>query len=509
MGFESTSGNESSWWKKVKEFFTDNPYEPIPTTEEEADKEREVPPLLRPYSRQNIAIILSYFCVGIALNFIGTPIIYYAIETLDASAAQQTVISTAMMLPWALKVFLGLLSDSHALWGSHRKSYFTLGWIIFVLSNIALAILGEPSLVMVVLLIFTQTCGFLLSDVCTDAMIVERSKFEDLSHRGSYQSLAYTIRFAGSILGSVLGSILYNQSSWGWGLSIAQICLLNALFPIMILGPFIPRLYEVHHEREYSVGESISLVYRTCCLKAVYQPMFFIYFYNMMMIPNSAWMNFLVEGLGFSDFDLGILSIFGSVAAWLGLVVYRRYYFQSSWRGIYIVTTFIMAFFSILQLALIFRWNKKVGISDLAFSVGDDTINEMIMAIQFLPACIMYIGICKDGVEGTTFAALTSFSNLAYTVGSDIGMVMTNIWDVSNGTLADHDYSGLWKLTLLVSCLAVIPIVFVGYLPNNKEDQIRLQDDKTSSTLYGKLLVFLLFFSILWTIAESIYEIYA
>jgi len=33
-----------------------------------------------------IAIVLSYFCVGIALNFLSTPIIYYVIDTLDASS---------------------------------------------------------------------------------------------------------------------------------------------------------------------------------------------------------------------------------------------------------------------------------------------------------------------------------------------------------------------------------------------------------------------------------------
>ena len=60
--------------------------------------------------------------------------------------AQQSAVASSLMLPWAFKTFFGLLSDSYALFGSYRKSYMILGWLIFSLSNLYLTFLAKPQL---------------------------------------------------------------------------------------------------------------------------------------------------------------------------------------------------------------------------------------------------------------------------------------------------------------------------------------------------------------------------
>jgi hypothetical protein len=35
-------------------------------------------------------------------------------------------------------------------------------------------------------------------------------------------------------------------------------------------------------------------------------------------LPNAAWNNFLIDGLDFTDWMIGVVSIAGSVFAWLG-----------------------------------------------------------------------------------------------------------------------------------------------------------------------------------------------
>lgn len=80
-------------------------------------------------------------------------------------------------------------------------------------------------------------------------------------------------------------------------------------------------------------------------------------------------------------------------------------------------------------------------------------LGTFVTAIQFMPTCIMYVVLCPDGSEGTTYALLTTMryigvvnfvcilkemnymifcSNLASTVASDIASWMTKIWNVSN-----------------------------------------------------------------------------
>lgn len=44
---------------------------------------------------------------------------------------------------------------------------------------------------------FVSTVGFILSDVTTDAILVERSKHEARERRGSMQAIGYTTRFVG------------------------------------------------------------------------------------------------------------------------------------------------------------------------------------------------------------------------------------------------------------------------------------------------------------------------
>jgi BT1 family len=50
----------------------------------------------------------------------------------------------------------------------------------------------------------------------------------------------------------------------------------------------------------------------------------------------------------------------------------------------------------------------RFGIGDLAFALGDDALAEFVIAVQFLPVCQMYISMCPEGTEGTTYAILTT-----------------------------------------------------------------------------------------------------
>jgi hypothetical protein len=46
---------------------------------------------------------------------------------------------------------------------------------------------------------------------------------------------------------------------------------------------------------------------------------------------------------------------------------------------------------------------------------------------------------------------------------------------VSNAAMRAHDFRGLWRLTLLTSCLSPIPLVLVKLLPKSVESQQKLQ----------------------------------
>lgn len=41
-----------------------------------------------------------------------------------------------------------------------------------------------------------------------------------------------------------MGLLLFNKDEWGWGLSIQQLFFLNAMFPVVFIGPWVMSLRE-------------------------------------------------------------------------------------------------------------------------------------------------------------------------------------------------------------------------------------------------------------------------
>jgi hypothetical protein len=219
-------------------------------------------------------------------------------------------------------------------------------------------------------------------------------------------------------------------------------------------------------------------------------------------------MNFLVQGLEFTAIQIGIVGIMGSITAWFGIMTYKKFFFASNWRVVYFWCTSLATIIALGQLILVFGWHRKLGIPDIVFSAGDDVLVEFVVAVQFLPLCIMYLGLCPPGSEGTTYAMLTTWSNLAGSLAFDISTALTDIWDVSSQTISEGDYSGVWKLSLLCGLIGPIPLLLLSLIPKNKEDQRQLQQDKSKHYWAGVIFLFVMIATLGITFVESVYEVY-
>jgi MFS family permease len=509
-------------WSSIylHEYFGFRIYTPL-TEEEEAHLKlakggkkggsaKNLPPWLKDItSLPNLAIFMSYFCIGVALQLLRTPLIVYFIADLGATAAEVNVLFTVMAVPWCFKVIYGFLSDCLPISGLRRKPYFMTGWLVYIISNLLLMINPFPSIQVCIMLVFTQTAGYMLADVMTDALIVERSRYETQDERGTLQSKGYIIRFFGSTIAATIGAVVYNKDVWTWYLPIRLVFFINAAFPLIFLLPFVPYMLELEtHCLPKNFWLQCSELFQTAQLRAVWQPMTFVYVYNALQLTNAAWMNFLVEGLHFSAWQIGVVSIAGSLMAWLGIMTYERFFFASNWRIVYFWCTTLASLIALGQLILVFGINRKWGIPDIWFSMGDDVLVEFVIAVQFLPMCIMYLGLCPPGSEGTTYAMLTTWSNLAGSLAFDISTALTVVWDVSSETIASGNYDGVWKLSLLCGLVGPMPLVLLGLIPKDKKDQRKLQKDTTRHYWAGVAFIFVMFFTLFVTFVESIYEVY-
>ena len=85
-------------WSSIylHEYFGFTIYTPLTAEEEEKmKKDNYIPNWMYEFtSLPNLAIPLSYFCIGVALQLLRTPLIVYFIQDLNASAAEVNVLFT-------------------------------------------------------------------------------------------------------------------------------------------------------------------------------------------------------------------------------------------------------------------------------------------------------------------------------------------------------------------------------------------------------------------------------
>lgn len=300
------------------------------------------------------------------------------------------------------------------------------------------------------------------------------------------QSTCYAVRFLGSVLGCIGGAVLFNRDQWGWGLTFQQVCFVAALLPAVLLGLTVSTLHEMPCRDPPAVEGQFTAIWETITLRAVWRPMAFVFCFNLFQMPNVAWQSFLQLTLGFQSWQLGLMATAGSICTFLGILAYKRWMFHVCWRKIYVGSVFVVTIFSLLQLCLIFGWNETyLGLPNYWFALGDDVIGEYIQGIQFLPVCIMYTRLTPVGAEASTYALLTTFGNIALVCASSMGVLLSHIWDVSNAALLAGDVDGLWRLTVLTSLLAPLPLLGVRLLPRGQPEQEHLSVEKERSALGG------------------------
>jgi MFS family permease len=173
--------------------------------------------------------------MGFSYKFVETPVTYYLIHTLRASPAQISACVSLSTLPWSFKFLYGMLIDGISIMSYRRKPWLLIGWIVFILVNLCLAYLKTPNIPTTILLVFFSFLFLFLSEICNETLSVERARLESVEKRGYLQTKVATIRQFGYFLGTVAGSILYNKNTWGWGLDISGIFVLQGLVPLGVL----------------------------------------------------------------------------------------------------------------------------------------------------------------------------------------------------------------------------------------------------------------------------------
>jgi hypothetical protein len=230
---------------------------------------------------------------------------------------------------------------------------------------------------------------------------VEKARLEAPEARGQLQSTCYTCRFFGIMVAAPVSTVCY--SAYGPG----SVVVFLACAPL----PMIPLIYWLHEDNQNdirnqptSTKEQCLEIWKTISSRSVWQPIGFVYLYNLLQVQNVAWRQYLRSVLEFTAEDLNSLLVVSYIFLFVGTLVYKFYFLNStSWRRVYQVCILVNGILTAMQLLLI--KGKTFGLPDYWFALGDDAAAEFIQGIQFLVCSIKCEGLCTLVVSSRRKAA--------------------------------------------------------------------------------------------------------
>lgn len=174
---------------------------------------------------------LLYFTQGTILSFFTALNALYLLSY-GVDMTRIGILGTIALLPFVIKVFLGMLSDRVSLFGKgHRKPYIVLGLIIQILCLILVPFINPgQNFWLYVVVAFLLQMGMALYDTCTDGLALDTTP---VSEKGTIQGFMVGGRAVGVIVTASLVGLLAENVSW---LSVFWVLAFLTLPPFLLLG---------------------------------------------------------------------------------------------------------------------------------------------------------------------------------------------------------------------------------------------------------------------------------
>ncbi|RVX22082.1 Folate-biopterin transporter 1, chloroplastic [Vitis vinifera] len=154
-----------------------------------------------------------------------------------------------------------------------------------------------------------------------------------------------------------------------------------------------------------------------------------------------------------------------SVASLIGVGLYNGFLKDVPLRKIFFVTTIFGSALGMTQVFLVTGLNRKFGISDEWFSIGDSLILTVLGQASFMPVLVLAARLCPQGMEATLFATLMSISNGGSVVGGLVGAGLTQLFGVTKDS-----FDNLTFLIILCNLSSLLPLPLLGLLPQDNPD---------------------------------------
>ncbi|KAG2721817.1 hypothetical protein I3760_02G098800 [Carya illinoinensis] len=370
-----------------------------------------------------------------------------------------------------------LQSDSVPLFGYRRRSYLILSGLLGAFSWSLMATYVDSKYdAAICILLGSLSVAF--SDVVVDSMVVERARGESQSMSGSLQSLCWGSSAIGGIVSSYFSGSLVDAYGVRYVFGITALLPLITSAVAVLVKEQPVHLASGQHLSSASLDflesskQNITQLWDAVKQPNVLLPTLFIFLWQATPHSDSAMFYFTTNKLSFTPEFLGRVKLVTSVASLLGVGLYNGFLKNVQLRKIFLVTTVIGSALGMTQVFLVMGFNRKFGISDEWFAIGDSLILTVLAQASFMPVLVLAARLCPEGMEATLFATLMSISNGGSVLGGLIGAGLTQLFGVTRDR-----FDNLASLIVLCNLSSLLPLPLLGLLPRDNDDANEESED--------------------------------
>ncbi|GLE03205.1 hypothetical protein PINS_up012084 [Pythium insidiosum] len=495
-------------------------------------------------STESCGLLAQYAAVGLIYGTLPSTVTPFLAYYLNMEGTATTSARALLAIPWALKVFIGMLSDNVPIAGYRRRPYMLLGWTLCALCLFAMATmpLGSPyfldaadrsarpqdydalgvtlrlnrqapqSGARYIVLMALASFGYLIADVAADAVVVEYAQREPEDVRGRTQTAVYAMRTFFNVFAQLLLAFGMNTPEYGGtfhiGIGFPTTMLLLALscLPVMPMTWFFVKeeRFESTDFRRY-----IADMWDALQSRAFYQVIGYSFasgvFAGVSYVAYDPITTYWVKA---TSLNLSLSNIFSSLVTVATLVWTGKQGLHWNWRHMIMITTVAVVCLDACTTMLV-TWGV---VRNQWFWLGVPIVEQVPASVNFIVSTFIVVELAGHGNEGAIYGLLTTVANLSQPFALTITKSLNAPFRVHNNDILEDTKDVRWDVTvtILISyACKFASLLFLAWLPRQKAEAQELKRHGGKSKFTGWFTITYCLLALAWSIFTNLWEIYS
>ncbi|XP_075241572.1 folate-biopterin transporter-like [Convolutriloba macropyga] len=493
------------------------------------------------YSKPN-GLYVHYFLQSFLKEFINGTSYAFFVQYLNSPSHMSTAVRSFWNVLWSFKFVFAILSDVGPVCGLKRKPYIVLGWSIAFVGLISAFLVPFPEsyysvdnvngtcqkskqvqnskstdyILAYVLLLGMAKFGVAIMDCAADGKLVELTKNERRSEKGSAVSIGHLTQKIGIIVTSVIIIVSLNKPEYGgkfcFGLSFKTLIVGFAMVPPIAI---VVTLLQVDESR-VSRNEGIKLKFwlQSMWLKlqesVVSRVSGFIFIYVFSYrFRSPANVNIARSWAQVSPMTNAVFRIISLFLHSIGIFLYKRYLLNVNWRYLVVFGVACCVVPNlIVEYIVIFDYYRNEY-----FYFVDDVLEAIPEGILYIIIMQIAAEICGKHLEGSLFALMMSVYTIALAVSGSLSNLCGSYFDVSYPERFSRDSENDRFVVFVSVCSAcgvkfvLLPVALV-LLPRQREHLNLIRKTSKCSAFNASLFVLLFACVLGYSMMVSFFAVY-